>query len=80
MDIRKEVEEFEKLEGTDVMNAMVVNVLMNNYTLENVAFGKLKPNDEIPFDRYVKELDLQRFKPNSCRDMIEGNYITRDGR
>ena len=41
MDIRKEVEEFENLEGTDIMNALVVNVLMNNYTLENVAFGKL---------------------------------------
>ena len=80
MDIRKEVEEFVKLEGTDIMNAMVVNVLMNNYTLENVAFGRLKPNDEIPFNRYVEELDLQRFKPHSCRDMIEGNYITRDGR
>ena len=80
MDIRKEVEEFEKLEGTDIMNAMVVNVLMNNYTLENVVFGKLKPNDEIPFNRYVEELDLQKFNPHSCGDMIEGNYITRDGR
>ena len=78
MDIRKSVEEFEKLDGTDIMNAMVVNVLMNNYTLENVAFGKLKPNDEIPFYRYVKELALQRFKPDSCKDMIEGTYITRD--
>ena len=80
MDIRKEVEEFEKLEGTDMMNAMVVNVLMNNYILENVAFGKLTPNDEIPFDRYFKELDLHKFKPDSCRDRIEGNYITRQGR
>lgn len=80
MDIRKSVEEFENLQGTDIMNAMVVNVLMNNYTLENVAFGKLKPNDEIPFGRFVEELNLQRFKPNLCRDMIEGNYITRQGR
>ena len=80
MDIRKSVEEFEKLEGTDIMNAMVVNVLMNNYTLENVAFGKLKPSDEIPFNMYVKELDLHKFKPNSCRDMVEGNYITRENK
>ena len=80
MDIRKEVEEFEKLEGKDIKNAMVVNVLMNNYILENVAFGKLKPNDEIPFDRYVEELNLHKFNPHSCRDMIEGNYITRQGR
>ena len=80
MDIRKEVEEFEKLEGTEIMNAMVVKVLMNNYTLENVAFGELKPNEEIPFDRYVKDLDLQKFKPHSCWDMMEGNYITRDKR
>ena len=79
-DIRKSIKEFEKSQGTDVMNAMVVNVLMNNYTLENVSFGKLKPNDEIPFNRYVEDLDLQKFKPDSCRDMIEGNYITRDGR
>ena len=77
MDIRKEVEEFEKLEGTDIMNAMVVNVVMNNYTLENVVFGKLKPNEEIHFDRYVKDLDLQKFKPHSFWDMVEGNYITR---
>ena len=80
MDVRKSVDEFEKLEGTDMMNAMVVNVLMNNYTLENVAFGKLKPNDEMPFDRYVEELNIKRFKPNSCVDMIEGNYITRENR
>ena len=80
MDIRKEVEEFEKLQGTDIMNAMVVNVLMNNYTLENVAFGKLKPNDEIPFDRYVEEVNLQKFKPHLFRDSIEGNYITREER
>ena len=80
MDIRKSVDEFEKLEGTDMMNAMVVNVLMNNYTLENVAFGKLKPNDEIPFDRYVEEVNLQKFKPHLFRDSIEGNYITREER
>ena len=80
MDIRKEVEEFEKLEGTDMMNAMVVSVLMNNYTLENVAFGKLKPNDEIPFDRYVEEVNLQKFKPHLFRDSIDGNYITREER
>ena len=80
MDIRKSVDEFEKLEGTDMMNAMVVNVLINNYTLENVAFGKLKPNDEIPFNRFVEELSLQKFKPNSCMDMVEGNYITRENR
>ena len=79
-DIRKSIKEFEKSQGTDVMNAMVVNVLINNYTLENVAFGKLKPNDEIPFDKYVEELNLQKFKPDLCRDMIEGNYITRQGR
>ena len=76
----KRLEEFEKLEGTDIMNAMVVNVLMNNYTLENVAFGELKPNDEIPFDGYVEELDLYKFKPHSYWDMVEGNHITRDGR
>ena len=80
MYIRKSVEEFEKLEGTEIMNAMVVNVLMNNYILENVAFGKLKPNDEIPFDKYVEELDLHKFNPNSCGDMVEGNYITRENR
>ena len=80
MDIRKSVDESEKLEGMDIMNAMVVNVLMNNYTLEQVALGRLKPNDEIPFNRYVEELDLQKFKPDSCRNMIEGNYITRQGR
>ena len=80
MDIRKSVDEFEKLEGMDIMNAMVVNVLMNNYTLEQVSFGKLKPNDEIPFDKYIEDLDLQKFNPHSCWDMVEGNYITRDKR
>ena len=39
--------------GTDIMNIMAVSVLTNNYTLENVAFGKLKPNAELPFDNYV---------------------------
>ena len=80
MDIRKEVEEFEKLQGTETMNAMVVNVLIKNYTLENIAFGELRPNDKIPFDRYVEELELQKFNPYSFRDIKEGSYITMDGR
>ena len=80
MDIQDRIEELKRLEGTDIMNAMVVNVLMNNYTLENVAFGKLKPNDKLPFDKYVEDLTLQQYKPYLFRDCIEGSFITGDGR
>ena len=76
----KRLKEFEKMQGTDTMNAMVVNVLIKNYTLENVAFGELSPNDKIPFDRFIEELDLQKFNPYSFSDIIGGSYITMDGR
>ena len=80
MDIRKRLKEFERMQGTDDMNAMVVRVLINKYTLENVVFGDLKPNDKIPFDRFVEDLNLQQQKPYLFRERIAGNFITKDER
>lgn len=51
---------------------------MNTYTLENVALGKLSPGDKIPFDGYVKDLELQQLKPYAFRDRLEGNAISSD--
>lgn len=70
------IAEINREEATDIKNVLVASVLMNNYTLENVAFGKLKPNDHIPFDRYIEELKLQQYNPYSVREYITGRFIT----
>lgn len=46
---------------------LAVNTLMNNYALENVVMGNIKPNEKIPFNQYVCDLELQRYEPFSVR-------------
>ena len=46
---------------------LAVNTLINSYALENVVMGNIKPNEAIPFDQYVCDLELQRYEPFSVR-------------
>lgn len=59
-------------------NLIQVTTLTNQYALENIAFGKLRPKDQIPFDRFVEELELQKCDPYAYRDCIEGIAITKE--
>lgn len=72
--------EVDKIKVADIMNALCVNALVNNYTLENVVFGKLKPGDKLPFDKFVKDLDLKNFNPYTVRNFIEGKFVSNDER
>lgn len=58
--------------------AIDVNSIMNAYAIENVVFGELKPNDKIPFERFVEDLDLKNLQPYAVRDCIEGVAITKE--
>lgn len=60
------------------LSEKVVNFEMNNYTMENILFGKLQPNEKIPFDKFVKELDIGFYKPYLHRDSISGIAISKD--
>ena len=65
-----------KARVTEIFRALDVHSAMNAYAIENVVFGKLKQGDQIPFDRFVEELELQAFQPQSVRRYIEGVAIT----
>lgn len=63
----------------DIMNFLCFNVLLNSYALENVALGKLKPADKLPFDKFVEDLNLQEYKPYAAaRKYIAGKFISID--
>lgn len=68
--------ENDKIYEKDILNALVVGTLMNNYVLENVTFGKLKPGDKLPFDKFVEDLDLKKYNPYAIRDYIGGSFIS----
>ena len=55
---------------------MHVCSLMDSYALENIAFGKLRQGDKIPFDKFVNDLELQALNPYAYKDRIEGLAIS----
>ncbi len=55
-----------------------VCALADSYALENIAFGKLRQGDKIPFDKFVTDLELQPLNPYAYRDKIEGLAISEE--
>ena len=54
---------------------MAVNSLFNDYALENVALGLNKPNEKIPFEQYVTDLQIQALRPYEQKKFVKGSYI-----
>ena len=50
-------------------------VLINRYIYEDVSMGYAKPGEEIPFDRYVKDLEIENYRPYKIKDLIDGPAI-----
>ncbi len=55
--------------------AMDASALFNAYAIESVAFGDLKPRDEIPFDKFIEDLGLTAWQVYSVRNCIGGVAI-----
>lgn len=74
--MRNEITISEKPDSIGIMNAMILKVLINVYTLEKVAFGELKPGEKLPFEKYVEDLNLYRYQPYVFRKFIESDIIS----
>ena len=57
------------------MEAVAINNVINTYALENVVIGDIKPKESIPFDKYVKDLRLEKYNAYLHRRFIEGLFI-----
>lgn len=60
----------------NAFSKIYVNSIINSYAIENVVMGYIQPSEKIPFDSYVKELQLNVFNPYIVRrDMLQGIAI-----
>lgn len=72
---RKETDEI----YSAIRKKSVVSMRINAYALEEVIFGKIKPTEKVPFERYVQELDLLNEKPFDIRgELLAGAVIDKD--
>lgn len=62
---------YEELENTslEILNTIVVNCMFNSYAIECVTLGELAPTDSIPFEKYVKDLSLEKYLSCYRRDL-----------
>lgn len=65
----------------EIINAfkrIAVNSLLNSYALENVALGLNKPNEQIPLEKYITDLQIQELSPFVCKEFVNGTYIEKN--
>ncbi len=69
----------ERTLDTEKMNkalyAIILNLLVNNYAVERVAFGFEKPGDQVPIELYLDHLHLNIYNAPNKRKDIPGIYI-----
>ena len=53
---------------TKLINSLQAKILINGYTLENIVLSKISPGEKIPFDRYVKEINIEHLAANFIRE------------
>ncbi len=58
-----------------LFRAIDVSSILNAYAIENVVFGDLKPKEKVPFEKFIKDLELTAWQPYSVRDCIAGIAI-----
>ena len=57
--------------------SMELHVIFNNYALENVVLGNIKPGDQIPYDFYIESLNLRRHELFMLRHAMNGKIINK---
>lgn len=55
--------------------ALSINSLLNQYTLENIVLGFIQPNEKIPINTYLSDLDLLNQYQFINRKSIVGRFI-----
>lgn len=69
------MKDMDKEKYVQSIQAIAVNMLVNNYAVERVAFGYEKPGDKAPIDLYIRHLRTYiQDMPVDCSD-IAGVYI-----
>lgn len=73
----KNVTTDEKLseEIINAFKAIAVNSLFNCYALENVALSLINPNEHIPIEQYVTDLQIRALSPYARKEYVNGIYI-----
>lgn len=74
------MDKFTQDEMIDTLCALMINVRINSYAAERVAFGYNKPGDEVSVDDYLEELDLPPTALSPERREIAGVFIDESGR
>ncbi len=62
----------------DIMKAfwsIEANILINAYTNENVVFGRIKANEQVPIKRYLEEIGLYNIQKFSDDSFLNGHNI-----
>ncbi len=69
----------DKCIANEFLKFLKTHLQINNYTLENVVLGKIAPNSPIPFDNYIKELQIQDLAPHLFKDNLKSSIIDKNG-
>ncbi len=59
---------------------LCLNVELNDYALENVVMGRIRPGEKIPFASYVQDLGYAACDFRAVRTQMEGNVLDADER
>lgn len=60
---------------TKLINSLQAKILINMYIVENIVLGKISPGEKIPFDRYIKEINIEHLVTNSIREYLYGDIL-----
>lgn len=64
--------------AADAAKILLLNIMINDYGLENVVMGHALPNEKIPFDKYIRELELQYLEPYRLKQFLNGAIIDKN--
>lgn len=62
----------------NILKVIILCSLFDNYALENIALGFLKPNTKIDFNTFVQDLRLYDSDVYVYRNYIDGNIVGKD--
>lgn len=73
----KDLEQEQQMQETMIkaLCCLDAHILMNLYATENVVFGHIKANEQIPFDKYIDDLGIQSFSRYLDIKHLDGHAI-----
>lgn len=71
---------FTESEIQDALSDLFLNFVINDYALEEVLFGNLKPGDKFPVDKFIKDMHFDFLTANDFSSIVyEGHVIDEYG-